>query len=137
MPWTLDDYPNTWKNMDELERKKAIDIANAMLEDGYEEGRAIPIATEQAENWYKDATKKELDELKHKDITKHQKDKDANPELNENDVEVYKEDGKWKVRTYGAKRAADDYDNKEEAVKRAEHIADNRSTKVHVKKADE
>ena len=32
------------------------------------------------------------------------------------------------------KRAADDYDNKEEAVKRAEHIADNRSTKVHVKK---
>ena len=137
MPCTLDDYPDSWKNLKELERKKAIDIGNAMLEDGYEEGRAIPIATEQAEEWYQHATKQELDELKNKDITKHKKDKDANPELNENDVEVYKEDGKWKVRTYGAKRAADDYDSKDEAVKRAEHIANNRGTKVHVKKAGE
>ena len=31
MPWTMNDYPNTWKNFDELERKKAIDIGNAML----------------------------------------------------------------------------------------------------------
>ena len=137
MPWTMDDYPQSWKNFEKLKRKKAIDIGNAMLEDGYEEGRAIPIATEQAEEWYQHATKQELDELKNKDITKHKKDKDANPELNENDVEVYKEDGKWKVRTYGAKRAADDYDSKDEAVKRAEHIANNRGTKVHVKKAGE
>ena len=31
MPWTMNDYPQTWKHLDELERKKAIDIANAML----------------------------------------------------------------------------------------------------------
>ena len=48
MPWTMNDYPQSWKNMDELERKKAIDIGNAMLKDGYKEGDAIPIATEQA-----------------------------------------------------------------------------------------
>ena len=48
MPWTMNDYPNTWKNFDELERKKAIDIGNAMLKDGYKEGDVIPIATQQA-----------------------------------------------------------------------------------------
>ena len=32
-------------------RHKAIDIANALLDEGYEEGRAIAIATAQAEKW--------------------------------------------------------------------------------------
>ena len=79
MPWTMNDYPQTWKHLDELERKKAIDIANAMLKDGYKEGDAIPIATKQAEKWYKDASKEELEELKHKHITQHKKDPSARP----------------------------------------------------------
>lgn len=74
MPWTMDDYPQSWKNLDKLERKKAIDIGNAMLKDGYKEDRAIPIATKQAESWYKDATKEELEELQNKKITLHDKD---------------------------------------------------------------
>lgn len=37
---------------------KAIDIGNAMLKDGYKEGDVVPIATQQAEKWYKDASKK-------------------------------------------------------------------------------
>lgn len=37
MPWTMEDYPQSWKNFEELERKKAIDIGNAMLKDGYKE----------------------------------------------------------------------------------------------------
>ena len=65
--------------------------------------RAIPIATKQAESWYKDASKKELDELKNKKITKHEKDDSANPELNNKDVHVYYEDNKWKIKTDGAK----------------------------------
>ncbi|MET3210556.1 UNVERIFIED_CONTAM: uncharacterized protein YdaT [Paenibacillus sp. PvR008] len=32
-------------------RKKAVDIANALLRDDYEEGRSITIATSQAEEW--------------------------------------------------------------------------------------
>ncbi|HSG34652.1 MAG TPA: hypothetical protein VLA37_08950 [Sphingomonadaceae bacterium] len=32
-------------------RRKAIAIANALLEDGYEEGRAIRIAIAQAKRW--------------------------------------------------------------------------------------
>lgn len=33
--------------------RKAIEIGNALLKDGYSESRAIPIATSKAEEWYK------------------------------------------------------------------------------------
>lgn len=51
MPWTYDDYPASMKNLTPQVRHKAIDMANAMLEEGYQEGRAIAIATAQAEKW--------------------------------------------------------------------------------------
>lgn len=44
MPWNMNDYPASMKNLDPLIRKKAIDIANALLDDGYPDDRAIPIA---------------------------------------------------------------------------------------------
>lgn len=51
MPWTHSDYPHSLKNLDERVRNKAVDIANALLGDGYDEGRAIAIATSQAKEW--------------------------------------------------------------------------------------
>ena len=51
MPWTQNDYPDSMKNLGEETRKKAIEIANSLLEEGYNEGRAIPIAISQAEKW--------------------------------------------------------------------------------------
>lgn len=51
MPWTDSDYPESLKNFMAPVRRKAVDIANALLKDGYEEGRAISIATSQAEEW--------------------------------------------------------------------------------------
>ena len=92
MPWTMEDYPQSWKNFEELERKKAIDIGNAMLKDGYKESDVIPIATNQAEKWYEHASKEELETLKNKHITQHQEDESANPKLNEENVHVYYED---------------------------------------------
>ncbi|HCX63658.1 MAG TPA: hypothetical protein DHN33_00410 [Eubacteriaceae bacterium] len=53
MPWTKNDYPESMKNMEEPLREKAIEIANRLLEDGYEKNRAIPIAISQAKEWYK------------------------------------------------------------------------------------
>ena len=51
--------------------EKAIEIANAMVDEGYEEGRAIPIATSQAKEWKENASKEEIDQLmKHDDETK-------------------------------------------------------------------
>lgn len=53
MPWSYSDYPASMKNLTTEVRHKAIDIANALLEEGYPEGRAIAIATAQAEKWAK------------------------------------------------------------------------------------
>ncbi|MCM3518977.1 DUF2188 domain-containing protein [Staphylococcus xylosus] len=137
MPWTMEDYPQSWKNFDELERKKAIDIGNAMLKDGYEEENVIPIATKQAESWYRDASDSELQELKNKKITKHKRDDSANPKLNKKDVHVYYEDDEWKVKSDGGKQASDTFLKKEDAMKRARNIADNRETEIIEHKKNE
>lgn len=47
MPWNMKDFPASMKNLDKLTRKKAIDIANALLDEGYPDNRAIPIAIDQ------------------------------------------------------------------------------------------
>ncbi len=58
MPWTKNDYPDSLKNFTAEVRNKAIEIANALLEDGYEEDRAISIATAQAKEWAENRDKK-------------------------------------------------------------------------------
>ncbi|WP_342527811.1 DUF2188 domain-containing protein [Chryseomicrobium sp. FSL W7-1435] len=51
MPWTKKDYPDSMKNLDVAVRNKAIEMANAMLDEGMEEGRAISIATSKARDY--------------------------------------------------------------------------------------
>jgi uncharacterized protein YdaT len=51
MPWTLDDYPASMRNLPEPVLAKAIEIANAMLDEGYEEGQAIRMAIAAARRW--------------------------------------------------------------------------------------
>lgn len=63
MPWDMNDYPSSLKNLPYAVRKKAIDIANAMIDDGYDENRAIPIATKQAKSWYEKADKDEIKDV--------------------------------------------------------------------------
>ncbi|GAB3260140.1 hypothetical protein GCM10027347_24230 [Larkinella harenae] len=53
MPWTKQNYPVSLKNFMAPVRNKAIDIANALLNEGMAEDRAIPIATSRAEEWAK------------------------------------------------------------------------------------
>ncbi|MCK1991111.1 hypothetical protein [Peribacillus muralis] len=48
MPWNKNDYPDSMKNLDKEVREKAIEIANALLDEGYEDGKAIPIAIDRA-----------------------------------------------------------------------------------------
>ena len=43
MPWTRENYPDSMKNFMAPVRNKAIEIANSLLDEGYEEGRAISI----------------------------------------------------------------------------------------------
>jgi uncharacterized protein YdaT len=51
MPWTQYDYPASMRHLSPDVRDKAIEIANALLAKGYEEGMAIRIAIAQAKRW--------------------------------------------------------------------------------------
>lgn len=41
MPWTKEEYPESYKNLPAKIRNKAIEIANAILEESDNEGMAI------------------------------------------------------------------------------------------------
>ena len=51
LPWDENYYPRSMTNLPPEIRLKAIQIANALLEEGYEEGRAIRIAIAKAKEW--------------------------------------------------------------------------------------
>lgn len=132
MPWDMNDYPASMKNMDKLVRKKAIDIGNALLDNGYSEDRAIPIAQEQAKEWAENASEKEKKDFE-KETNPKKSDKheqDSNPDLLDNDVEVFYEEDKWKVQTVQADRPDSTFDKKSDAVKRAKEVAENKESHV-------
>ena len=139
MPWNMTDYPASMKNLDPLVRKKAIDIANALLDDGYPDDRAIPIATSQAEKWLENASEEEKKEFRQEKNPQkndpHTKNKNAKKLLSAN-IQVKYEEDKWIVLSEGAKRASDHFDTKEKAIARAKEIAENKKTIVEVLKKD-
>ena len=52
MPWTKTDYPNSFKNLPQVVRNKAIEIANALFEKGtMQEASIIAIAINNAKKW--------------------------------------------------------------------------------------
>jgi uncharacterized protein YdaT len=51
MPWTEFDYPASMRHLSEPTRAKAIEIANALLDEGMDEGKAIRIAIAKAKEW--------------------------------------------------------------------------------------
>ncbi|GAA5416928.1 hypothetical protein Pryu01_01967 [Paraliobacillus ryukyuensis] len=132
MPWDTTDYPSSFKNLDTAVRKKAIDIANAMLDEGYSEGRAIPIATTQAKQWYRDASEKEINQVKEmSDKSLRHRDnnpEDGRPELMEKGEHVLPHEKGWSVQTQDAKQPAHVYRNKDDAIDRAKGIAKNKGT---------
>ena len=133
MPWNMQDYPDSLKNFEPLLRKKTIDIANALEESGYEDDRAIPIAINEGKDWYNNASQSERDAFEKEANPQKDDDHDtssANPDLLDNDVEVFYEDEQWKVKTVDAERASDTFDKKSDAIERAKEIAENRDENV-------
>ena len=51
MPWNEFYYPQSMQNLPLEVCLKAIEIANALLEEGYDEGKAIRIAIARAKEW--------------------------------------------------------------------------------------
>jgi uncharacterized protein YdaT len=51
MPRTADDFPASMRHLAKPVRERAIGIANALLAEGMDEGRAIRIAISRAKQW--------------------------------------------------------------------------------------
>lgn len=116
MPWSKGDYPPSLKNFEPRLRNKAIEIANALLEDGYEERRAIAIATSQAKEWSEN----------HPDHSRHRDGSAAN-------IHVVPYKGRWAIKREGSDEPEEVTDTKAEAVERAQELAtdDNISAIIH------
>jgi uncharacterized protein YdaT len=54
MPWTSEYFPASMRHLGEAARRKAIEIANALLAQGMDEGKAIRIAIARAKTWAAD-----------------------------------------------------------------------------------
>ncbi|MEC2184533.1 DUF2188 domain-containing protein [Bacillus spizizenii] len=139
MPWSMKDYPASLKNLEKPVQKKAIEIANAMIDEGYEDGRAIPIATSKAKEWAENASKEEIDDfLKHDDETERGEDSSSGngPELMDKAEHVIKHKNGWAVKAEGAKRVSEIKDTKKDAIERAKEIAAHKGSEVIVHLAD-
>lgn len=99
MPWTKRNYPVSMKNLSAKVRNKAIEIANALLEDGRDEGSAIAIATAQAQRWAGEGEEPE----RHYHVQPHERG--------------------WMVKRTRAGRASAIFADKAEAKKRALELA--------------
>jgi uncharacterized protein YdaT len=51
MPWNAQYFPASMRHLSAPVRAKAIEIANALLAEGMDEGRAIRIAIARAQDW--------------------------------------------------------------------------------------
>lgn len=51
MPWTVDQPPASMRQLPEAVRRKAVEIANALLRERMDEAKAIRIATAKARAW--------------------------------------------------------------------------------------
>ncbi|MEC0227269.1 DUF2188 domain-containing protein [Paenibacillus alba] len=122
MPWTKSNYPESLKNFESRTRNKAVEIANALLEEGYEEGRAIAIATAQAKEWARD----------HPQRTHANKDEEMR---GAGHLHVVPLDGKWAIKIEGTEDPKFVAGTKSEAVKKAQEWAsdENQSAIIHRK----
>ena len=118
MPWTQRDYPDSMKNLEPRVRNKAIEIANALLDD-YEEGRAIAIATSQAKEWAEN----------HPDHQGEGGSDHANLHV------VPHEDG-WAIKREGQERPEKKLSTKAEAVDHAKTLASDRNCSAIIHRQD-
>ncbi len=115
MAWTKDNYPDAMKNLEEETRNKAIEIANALLDDDYEERRSIVIAITQAKGW---ASKIKI--FKSDGDNQH-----VVPHCNN-----------WAILKEGNEKVSHVYDTKEKALKKAKAMSEKEKVKVIVHKKD-
>lgn len=114
MPWNKNDYPPSMKNLNEATRRKAIEIANALLEEGHEEGKAISIAISKA---------KEVTNSKNKtgeDITYH----------------LVPHSGEWAIKRGNSRRVTEVFQTKNEALVKGNNLVKKNNGRLVVHRQD-
>ncbi|WP_040212630.1 DUF2188 domain-containing protein [Clostridium polynesiense] len=129
MPWNKNDYPSSMKNLPEDQREKAIEIANALLSDGYEDGRAIPIAISTSESWAKNRAS----------VTSSDEAAGRRPGRRSKKETIYhvafKKD-KWIIRKAASKRHSFSFDTKDKALEKAKEILKKTPSRFIIHKKD-
>lgn len=112
MPWTKKAFPASMKNLPEEVRDKAVDIANALLEErNMSEGIVIATAISRAKDWAANRGKKfeNPDESRISDVKQHGEDRYVIPY----------EKKKWAIKVEGREDVENVFANKKEAVDKA------------------
>jgi len=115
MPWTKNDYPVSMKNLPAEVRNKAVEIANALLEERHmDEGIAIATAISRAKDWAAEHGKKTDNPEKSKitDVKKHGQDRIVIPYNKE-----------WAIKVEGRKKVEKTFHTKKEAINQARQEA--------------
>jgi uncharacterized protein YdaT len=127
MPWTNNDYPASMKNLPTEVRKKAIEIANALLEEQkMDEGIAIATAISRAKDWavnHDISIKPTSGDAETTDVKEHGEDRYVIPY-----------EGKWAVKSESSDRVERVFDHKVEAVKYGRTAARNSNASLTIQK---
>lgn len=105
------------KNLEPRVRNKAIEIANALLDDHYEEGRAISISISQAKKW-------------NEEHPLHNGGSDSS------NLHVVPDGDYWIVKQEGRKQPEAKTETKQEAVDKAKELASSRNVTAIIHRQD-
>ncbi|MGE5521244.1 MAG: DUF2188 domain-containing protein [Candidatus Dadabacteria bacterium] len=124
MPWNKTNFPNSMKNLPAAVRNKAIEIANAMLEEKHtDEGITIATAISRAKDWAANRGKpiETTNRGRKTDVKQHGEDRFVSPA-----------EGGWQVKKEGGK-ATQKFHRKTEAVRAAKKEAKRKNASVTIK----
>ncbi|MFX3646296.1 MAG: DUF2188 domain-containing protein [Paenibacillus sp.] len=147
MPWNKQDYPVSMKNLEPRVRHKAIEIANALLDDGYEEGRSIAIATAKAEEWDENHPVPESsksDSTSSSDHSDHKKSSSTDRRHSEpvssskshDNIHVVPTDSGWAIKEEGKSTYLSTFDTKAEAVDKAKELSSKQNIRAIIHNQD-
>ncbi len=129
MPWTREDYPSSMKNLPDKQRDKAIEVANALLSDGYDEERAIPIAISTSEKWADNRAAV---------LSSREKNNGKKPLKGKKEILyklLYKENN-WIIRKVGSKRHSFVFETKAEAMEKVEELLEKKPSRFIIHRKD-
>lgn len=130
MPWSKSNFPVAMKNLPDKVRGKAIEIANALLEEKkMDEGIAIATAISRAKDWAANRgkeTKSQASESRSTDVKEHGEDRYVIP---------YHEH-EWAIKNEGSEHVEQVFSNKKEAVQEARKKARKANASLTIQKRD-